>query len=165
MSEDNSEMSKKKVEIATVVAEGEKSGIGQLPTALGVADNGVNESSSVKDSFKRIDLRDLKAATVMILEVLPDLNEYEVGVAMNVMTRGFHGGVGTAWAPLNRKMCDLLRMLTSEDRTAGVSTFLLLLKGVDMATEEYGWIGQQSGSGFSDIAGPTLGVFASSDRF
>jgi hypothetical protein len=28
-------------------------------------------------------------------------------------------------------------MLTSEDRTAGVSTFLLLLKGVDMATEEY----------------------------
>jgi hypothetical protein len=29
----------------------------------------------------------------------------------------------------------------------------------------YGWIGQQSGSDFSDIAGPTLGVFASSDRF
>jgi hypothetical protein len=29
----------------------------------------------------------------------------------------------------------------------------------------YGWTGQQSGSGFSDIARPALGVFASLDRF
>ena len=29
----------------------------------------------------------------------------------------------------------------------------------------YGWIGQQSGSGFINIARPTLGVFASLDRF
>jgi hypothetical protein len=29
----------------------------------------------------------------------------------------------------------------------------------------YGWIGQGSGSGFSDIARPTLGGFASLDRF
>jgi hypothetical protein len=29
----------------------------------------------------------------------------------------------------------------------------------------YGWIGQQSSSGFCDIARPTLGVFASLDRF
>jgi hypothetical protein len=29
----------------------------------------------------------------------------------------------------------------------------------------YGWTGQQSSSGFFDIARPTLGVFASSDRF
>ena len=29
----------------------------------------------------------------------------------------------------------------------------------------YGWIGQRSSSGFFDIAGPTMGVFASSDRF
>jgi hypothetical protein len=28
----------------------------------------------------------------------------------------------------------------------------------------YGWTGQQSGSGFSDIARPALGVFASLDR-
>jgi hypothetical protein len=28
----------------------------------------------------------------------------------------------------------------------------------------YGWTGQRSGSGLSDIAGPVLGVFASSDR-
>jgi hypothetical protein len=56
---------------------------------------------------------------------------------MNVMIRGFHGGVGTAWAPLNRKVCDLVRMLSSEVRAAGVSTFLMLMKGVDMATDEY----------------------------
>jgi hypothetical protein len=30
---------------------------------------------------------------------------------------------------------------------------------------EYGWIGQQSNSGFLDIARPALGVFASLDRF
>jgi hypothetical protein len=29
----------------------------------------------------------------------------------------------------------------------------------------YGWTGQQSGSGVSDIARPALGVFASLDRF
>ena len=51
--------------------------------------------------------------------------EYAKGViiiiiAMNVMIRGFHGGTSTAWVPLNRKVVDLLRMLTSEDRTAGV---------------------------------------------
>ena len=62
-----------------------------------------------------------------------DLKDYEVGIAMNVMIRGFHGGVGTAWAPLNRKVCDLVRMLSSEVRAAGVSTFLVLMKGVDMA--------------------------------
>jgi hypothetical protein len=45
----------------------------------------------LKETFKRTDLRDLEAAKVMVLEVLPDLNEYEVGVAMNVMTGGFHG--------------------------------------------------------------------------
>jgi hypothetical protein len=32
---------------------------------------------------------------------------------------------------------NLLKMLTSEDRTAGVGTFLLLLKGVNMASDEY----------------------------
>jgi hypothetical protein len=30
---------------------------------------------------------------------------------------------------------------------------------------EYGWTGQQSSSGFSDMPRPTLGVFASLDRF
>jgi hypothetical protein len=29
----------------------------------------------------------------------------------------------------------------------------------------YGWIGQRSGSGFSDMPRPTLGAFASLDRF
>jgi hypothetical protein len=29
----------------------------------------------------------------------------------------------------------------------------------------YGWTGHGSGSGFSDIAGPALGAFASLDRF
>jgi hypothetical protein len=36
--------------------------------------------------------------------------------------------------------------------------------GAYRASIAYGWIGQRSGSGFSDIAGPTLGVFASLDR-
>jgi hypothetical protein len=137
MSEEDSRVSKNEEESATVVAGGKKSEVDQLSTVLGVADKGVNEGSSVKESFKRIDLRDLEAATVMILNVLPDLKDYEVGIAMNVMIRGFHGGTSTAWVPLNRKVVDLLRMLTSEDRIAGVGTFLLLLKGVNMATDEY----------------------------
>jgi hypothetical protein len=33
------------------------------------------------------------------------------------------------------------------------------------AAARYGWTGQQSGSGFFDIARPALGVFASLDRF
>ena len=64
MSEENSG-EKKEVENATVVAEEEKGGIGQLPTAPRAADNGVNEGSSLKEAFKRIDLRDLEAATAM----------------------------------------------------------------------------------------------------
>jgi hypothetical protein len=72
-------MSKEKVESATAVAGGEKSEDDQLsPTALGIEDNGVNEGSSAKESFKKVDLRDLEAATGMILKALPDLKEYEV---------------------------------------------------------------------------------------
>jgi hypothetical protein len=56
---------------------------------------------------------------------------------MNIMIHSFYDGTGTAWVPLNRRMCDLLEVLTSEDRFAGVGTFLLLMKGVDMASDEY----------------------------
>jgi hypothetical protein len=104
MSEEHSGVSTKTVESATVVAGGEKSKDDQLSSALSVEDNGVNEGSSAKESFKKRDLRDLKAATVMILKALPDLKEYEVEIAMNTMVRGFHGGKSTAWVPLNRRM-------------------------------------------------------------
>jgi hypothetical protein len=137
MSEDGSGVSMKTVENATVVAGSEKSKDDQLSPVLSVEDNGVNEGSPAKEPFKKIDLRDLKVATDMILKALPDLREYEVELAMNQMIRGFHGGMSTAWAPLNKKVCDLLKMLTSEDRVAGVGTFLLLLKGVEVATDEY----------------------------
>jgi hypothetical protein len=56
---------------------------------------------------------------------------------MNMMIHSFYDGTGTAWVPLNRRMCDLLNVLTSEDRLAGVGTFLLLMKGVEVATKEY----------------------------
>ena len=137
MSDEDDGVSKSKVKSATVVAGSEKSKDDQLSPVLSVEDNGVNEGSAAKEPFKKIDLRDLKVATVMILEALPDLKEYEVELAMNTMIRGFHGGQGTAWVPLNKKLYDLLKVLISEVSVAGVNTFHLLLKGVEVATDEY----------------------------
>ena len=75
MSDEDDGVSKSKVKSATVVAGSEKSKDDQLSPVLSVEDNGVNEGSPAKEPFKKIDLRDLKVATDMILKALPDLKE------------------------------------------------------------------------------------------
>jgi hypothetical protein len=56
----------------------------------------------------------------------------------------------------------LLMFLADERRSILCHSPPLLMS---MAWINYGWIGQEAGSGFCDIARPTLGVFASLDRF
>jgi hypothetical protein len=45
------------------------------------------------------------------------------------------------------------------------AVFLFLVALLKILAALYGWTGQQSGSGFSDMPRPALWVFASLDRF
>jgi hypothetical protein len=51
------------------------------------------------------------------------------------------------------------------DKESKASQERLRVHNTRMSATKYGWIGQQSGSGCINIARPTLGVFASLDRF
>jgi hypothetical protein len=84
----------------------------------------------------------------------------------------------TPGGPGGPMMLSLLRIMalsmafhTDADRPAVMKAFAELRRPlwrsglVEGAGGAYGWTGQQSSSGFFDIARPTLGVFASLDRF
>jgi hypothetical protein len=63
-------------------------------------------------------------------------------------------------------MCELHALLAVAGAifSNGIAKHLVKQEQCDVI-DEYGWTGQRSGSGLSDIASAALGVFASSDRF
>ena len=52
-----------------------------------------------------IDLRDIDGASSLVVELFPDLTKTQAEIALGVMTRGCHGGYGTAWVPLAIGRC------------------------------------------------------------
>jgi hypothetical protein len=71
------------------------------------------------------------------VELLPDLTKAQAEIALGVMTRGCHGGYGTAWVPLGDALINSLEMTRVEEATAGGDSFELLLDYANDAVLEF----------------------------
>jgi hypothetical protein len=109
---------------------------GELPSGSVGEGDGVDNFGPKIDIPTVVNMKDKKAVTSLVFELIPDVPVWQLEFMLSGMVLHFNGGTGTAWAPLGNAMSKVLQGVQKQGVSAGEKNVQKFVAGMHEASEE-----------------------------